>query len=126
IPYFIWFSLLVPPIGILVAFFIKNPVNPNQFSYPLTSFSQSPEFVIEAEPLLLGIFTGLVLLKVAINMLLSPLDLLLRAKRENKAVAWEDCFIFSLASVVIGLVSGVFFLEAPLREFLIQGFSIFF
>jgi len=126
IPYLIWISLLVPPIGILAAFLLKSPINLRQFSYPLTGFSQSPEFAIEAEPLLLSILITLVLLKVAINMLLSPLDLLLRARRENKPVAWEDCFVFSIASIIIGGISAVFLLETPIREWLVQAFNFFF
>ncbi len=109
-------SLLVPPLIIMGGFFISMP-ELNNFKYAFAGFSKSEALPIEGSKTLLLVLLGLIFFRFFLNAILAPIDLVVRAKREKKPIAWEDCFVFSLASVVIAL-AGLLIIDAPVAEWL--------
>lgn len=121
--FFIVLSLLLPPIMILLGFLVIGP-DLNNFSYTFANFSESPEISIEGSRGAIILLFGLMFAHQIVSAALAPIDLLVRARHENKPVAWEDCFVFSIASALIGMTA-VLSLITPIGNWLVGMVTLF-
>ncbi len=111
-------SLALPPTGLLIFFFASDSLL-SDHTYSFTNFASSPRVALEGSQTLLMLMIGMVLFHQLLNAALAPIDLWVRSKHENKPIAWEDCFVFSLASGLIG-ATGIVLINTPLANWLVE------